>query len=438
MRFSRKKILAFSLTLALMLTLGVSISYAAGNTPSYTDVPEGYWGYEAITKWSTTQYGILLGYGNGKFGPEDSITAEQLAWINARILGLAEKDAKYTGSGSRALTRAEAVAIIAQAFYIDPLNSTSGAFADNADIPAQYRGYVNAMKAAGYVKGVGENRFSPNSTYTRAQALQVIYNMITDVSDKNASKVNAKENYVIRSAGAKLKDSTVDGNLIIGQGVGDGEVTLENVSVNGKLIVLGGGSNSVVVRGKSNIPSVNVYKSTGQAVRVKVEGEAVVRTVAVAENGKVIVNGAITNLVADGNTSVELQSATVVNAEVNGANVTLNVDGKSTVQSVTVDASNVKITGTGKVESVVVTSRAKSGVVVDTKGTKVTVAEGAGNVTDASGKVIAESGKASTTAGTSNTGGSSGGGSWSGGNNAGNAGGSGVGGSGVGGSGTAR
>ncbi len=411
MRLFNKKVLSLILAVAVVFSMGVVLANAAGTPPVYSDVPETYWGYEAITKWSTADYGILQGDGNGHFYPDDSITAEQLAWINGRIFGIADADAKYDGNGKRELTRAEAVAIIARAFCIEPLDNANNTFADNAAIPETYRGYVNAMKAAGYVQGVGNNTFAPNSTYSRAQALQVVYRMISDITDKNASNVNAAENYVIRKAGVQLKDSTVNGNLIVGHGVGDGEVTLDNVTVKGKLIVFGGGSNSIVVRGKSNISNVEVYKTSGQAARIKVEGEAVVKTVAVAENGKAIVNGAITTLIVDSNASVDLQSASVVTVTVDGSNAAVNVDSKSTVQTATIDASNVKITGSGKVSNVTVTVNAKSGVVVDTKGTKIDVAKGAGDVTNSSGKVVAEDGKTTTTAGSSSTGSSGGGGS---------------------------
>lgn len=403
MRRFNKKILSLVLAIALMSSLIVGISWATGSVPSYSDVPESYWGNEAITKWSSKEYGILQGDGNGNFYPEDAITAEQLAWINGRICGIADADAKYTGNGHRELTRAEAVAIIAQAFCIEPLDNAGNTFADNADIPAAYRGYVNAMKAAGYIKGVENNCFAPNDTYTRAQALQVIYNMISDITDKNVSNVAAPENYIIRKAGVQLKDSTIDGNLIIGHGVGNGEVMLENVTVNGQLIVFGGGSNSIIVRGKSNIADVNIYKTTGQPVRVKVEGEAVVKTVAVAENSKAIVNGTVTALIANGNTSVEFQNASVVTVTIDGSDVTVNVDGRSTVQTVTIDAPGARIAGSGKVINVVVTANAKSDIVIDTKGTKVDVAKDACNVTDSGGKVIAQSGQSATTAGSSNT-----------------------------------
>lgn len=403
MRFFSKKTVSLVLALLVVLSCGAAIVSASGNDPVYSDVPENYWGYEAITKWSTDAYNILVGDGKGHFYPNDPITAEQLAWLNGNILGIAEADAKFDGDGKRELTRAEAVAIIAKAFCIEPLDNAKDTFADNASIPAEYRGYVNAMKAAGYVAGVGNNTFAPDTTYTRASALQIVYNMISDITDKDVSNVKAPESYVIRKAGVQLKDATIDGNLIIGNGVGNGEATLENVTVKGKLVVFGGGSNSIIVRGKSNIPTVDIYKTTGEAARIKVEGEAVVQTVTVAESSKAIINGAITNLVVDGNNSVELQGATVVSVKISGDSVSLNVDANSAVKEVTVDASNVKTTGTGKVESAVITDNAKSGVVVDTKGTKIDVADNAGDVTDSSGSVVMESGESGTTPGSSTT-----------------------------------
>ena len=45
----------------------------------FEDVPQGMWYSEAI-RWAAAE-GIVLGYGDGTFGAEDSITREQLAVI---------------------------------------------------------------------------------------------------------------------------------------------------------------------------------------------------------------------------------------------------------------------------------------------------------------------------------------------------------------------
>jgi hypothetical protein len=58
----------------------------------FTDIPEGQWYSDAVS-WAATN-GIVSGYSQGIFGPDDSITREQLATIlyrYAAYLGLETK-----------------------------------------------------------------------------------------------------------------------------------------------------------------------------------------------------------------------------------------------------------------------------------------------------------------------------------------------------------
>ena len=52
---------------------GIPVNYLL----QYDDVPAEIWYTEAV-RWVTGE-GVVSGYGNGKFGPDDSITREQLA-----------------------------------------------------------------------------------------------------------------------------------------------------------------------------------------------------------------------------------------------------------------------------------------------------------------------------------------------------------------------
>ena len=52
---------------------------ATSGSSVFTDVADGAWYADAVT-WAASQ-GIVGGYGNGLFGPEDNITREQLASI---------------------------------------------------------------------------------------------------------------------------------------------------------------------------------------------------------------------------------------------------------------------------------------------------------------------------------------------------------------------
>lgn len=52
---------------------------------SFTDVKSGAWYADAVS-WAT-QKGIVSGYGNGRFGPNNNITREQLAVMLWRYAG---------------------------------------------------------------------------------------------------------------------------------------------------------------------------------------------------------------------------------------------------------------------------------------------------------------------------------------------------------------
>lgn len=316
--------------------------------------------------------------------PDGVLTAEDLAQICNEILGAEEETLP---NASQQLSGADGLTYIAEAFHVEPAEETDS---------AEPIDYVDAMKKAGYI----DDSFNTSAAFTKDDALNIIGTMIEDVTDKSASGVETDKSYVIRSKDVELADAKIGGDLIIGQGVGDGEVTLDNVSVEGNLVVLGGGSNSVVVRGSSTVGKVIVSKTEGDPVRVKVEDGAVVGTVAVDDNSKFIMNGTVEKLVVGEKASVELQFASVGDVTINGADAALTVDGGSTVTAVTIDASGVQLTGTGTVGKADVTDNAKSGVVIDTSGTQVTVAPGAGDVTNSGGTVVVPSGGNGTTQGT--------------------------------------
>lgn len=58
---------------------------SASYSNSYTDVPTTMWCYHPIM--TLTEGGLLAGYGNGKFGPNDTLTKEQVHIIYTRMLG---------------------------------------------------------------------------------------------------------------------------------------------------------------------------------------------------------------------------------------------------------------------------------------------------------------------------------------------------------------
>ena len=62
-----------------------------------------------------------------------------------------------------------------------------------------------------------------------------------------------KKGNVIINKPVTLNDAKITGDLVIGDGVADKEVVLNNVTVTGKTIVRGGGENSIIITGTSDI-----------------------------------------------------------------------------------------------------------------------------------------------------------------------------------------
>ena len=73
-----KRITAFLLVLALMTSL-LTVSAAAG----YSDVPDGHWACSDIEK--AGQYGLIQGYGDGRFGLGDSLNRASFVTILCRM-----------------------------------------------------------------------------------------------------------------------------------------------------------------------------------------------------------------------------------------------------------------------------------------------------------------------------------------------------------------
>ncbi len=61
---------------------------------------------------------------------------------------------------------------------------------------------------------------------------------------------------------------TVDGDLIIGCGAADGKITLDNVTVKGRLLVWGGGTKAVYCNNGTQMPEVVVVARVDDAVKV--------------------------------------------------------------------------------------------------------------------------------------------------------------------------
>ena len=112
----------------------------------FADVPGDAW-YADGVYWARLA-GVVGGYSEDQFGPDDPVTREQIAAILWR----------YAGS---------------------PAAESGTDFADEGSISAYAAQAVDWARANGIVNGVEDNRFLPQSSATRAQVATILRNYLT-------------------------------------------------------------------------------------------------------------------------------------------------------------------------------------------------------------------------------------------------------------------
>lgn len=122
------------------------------DTPVYSDVQSGAW-YERYV-FIISQSGLMKGIGEQKFGVGDTLIRQDLAVIADRII----KEG-----------------FISKEYEVIPSQET---FADMSAVSGYAKSAVLDMHKYGIVNGVGANSFEPFGGVTRAQAAQIIYNLV--------------------------------------------------------------------------------------------------------------------------------------------------------------------------------------------------------------------------------------------------------------------
>ena len=416
-----KKRLALLLVAVMITTLMPTIGFAedmaaldGGKTaPVFTDMPNN-WSTTALE--NAVDNGLLKG-DNGRLRPGDSLTRAEMASIINRAFGataeaaltgyqdVSEKSWYYEEMGKALqmgtfqgggegllrpqdpITRQEVFVVVARAFKLNNgSNANLNGFADQAKISSWAMSAAAALVDAGYIQG-SNGRLNPKENITRAEFAKIMDSMLTGYLNAPGSVEEIPSgNVMINVPGVTLKNLAVKGDLIIGDGVGEGNVFLENVTIAGRLVVRGGGENSILITGNSKVDSIIIAKVKGK-VRVFTADGTEIGEVLADGSDDVILEGNFANIIIQSNNIVvNTVKAEIGEASIEGNNSTLLVGSGSSVETVRVTGNNVTIEGSGDVDAVQVYS---ANVVVKTMNTAVTAETGSAGV-DAAGTSVSD------------------------------------------------
>lgn len=167
------------------------------------------------------------------------------------------------------------------------------------------------------------------------------------------------QDVIITTGDLTLQNLTVDGNLIIDEAVGIGNVSLNNVSVSGELRVRGGGQNSIHISG-GKYAKILVEQAPDGGVRIVATGVDGVPVV-LSENAAgetLILEGTFDSLtIGAPDAVIKTQGQTrikTVDVTAGAKNAALNLGNTTTVASLAI-AAPAKVTGSGKISKAAIT-----------------------------------------------------------------------------------
>ena len=297
----KKRILALFLAAVSCLSLVVSASAASTanrKATDFRDYDRTAWYAEAVS--AAVDNGLLYGKSSTIIDPNGDMTRAEMAAIINRSFGcyvkadiskytdvakskwyfddiaMAVQMGTYNGRSSSTMapdspiSRQEAMTVVARALELDYdayVKTDLSAFSDRSDISSWALPYVRAMVGADYIHGRGKV-LAPLDNITRAEFAQIFHNIIgTYIVSKGTYDKDIKGSVLIRTDDVELKNLTVDGDLIIGCGAADCKITLDNVTVKGRLLVWGGGTKAVYCNAGTNMLAVVVAR-VDDAVKV--------------------------------------------------------------------------------------------------------------------------------------------------------------------------
>lgn len=357
---------------ALAMALGMQVTTMASDY-------SGHWAADVISEWHT--YGVIGGYQDGTFKPNNNMTRAEFAVVLSNVFGLVDTDrsisfadvntgAWYTDAvnkvaaagvmqgaagkfnPSATITRQEAAVALVNAYNLTEKGSQAVNFTDSNSIASWANEQVEIMASKGYVTGRVNGAFDPKANITRAEVLKMLDNMTAALFNKAGTYTkDAKGNVIVNTQDVILKDMTITGDLYLAQGINLGDATLENVTVEGTIFVAGGGVNSIHFNNVTAKKGIQV--KTQKAVRLVSENSSI--SAAIEAGQEVILTGNFNEVTAQAGSTLELKSAKVEKIIVEASTIDkieVKIDSSSAVKEIVANAP-AKITGAGKIDKLI-------------------------------------------------------------------------------------
>lgn len=285
---------------ALLLCLCMLLGFLPVFTPTAQAAESNYY-LDRLVAWN-----IMRGDQYGNLEPDRSITRAEFVTLLNRTFGYTKTGAqpfrdvvtrdwyyddistaytagyfqgtsKSTASPNATLTREEAATMLCRNLMLQPVSGENLSFTDSRLASSWSRGYIKAAADEGILRGDPSGTFRPLDNITRGEVAIMLVRVIgTPIQNPGTYSTSVAGNLMVSTSGVTLENMTVTGDLYITGGVGLGYVTLNNVTVYGKIIASGAGESnkgdcSIILK-NCTAPEMIVDSPSNQYVTIRSVG----------------------------------------------------------------------------------------------------------------------------------------------------------------------
>ena len=140
---------------AAIVVNGLGLMRPGTGKSNFTDVQKDKWYYDAVS--IASEYGLVAGYGNGKFGPNDKVTREQAMAIISKAMDITGLKVQLASGEQEKLL---------------------SAFKDGTTAAEYSKSGIAACLKAELVKGQSNGLIAPKSNITRAEVAVIVRNLL--------------------------------------------------------------------------------------------------------------------------------------------------------------------------------------------------------------------------------------------------------------------
>ena len=177
----------------------------------------------------------------GGYATSKSIPQKFLVDVLDDIVGVRTENNPYEDKmqfkPDSSISRQDAARMLVEAFYIEFQPSPTTPYADSAAIESdKTRGAINALYDMGINLGDESNNFNPGKHIKGKDFLKIAQRIIGTFTTTPYVTGNVEGNLVVNQPYATLENMTINGDLILAEGIADTKITLNNVTVTGNIV----------------------------------------------------------------------------------------------------------------------------------------------------------------------------------------------------------